>query len=150
MIEGEHVNVTSTPTGVGGISTLDVTALMGIFGSMLDRMERNILARLDENARGAAERWRLHDEQLARDRAAVIERFTAVEGHVERVDADMAAHHKAAHEEQLVRQARVRPVQTAAGFLWANWKTILLLVVALLAVLGFVGDTLNRIVGGLP
>ena len=146
----EHISVTSTPTGVGGTSVLDVTALIAIFGNMLDRTERNILARLDANSQGAAERWRLHDEQLARDRKAVIDRFTAHEDRINGIDAAMQEHHRLAHEEQIATDARVKPVKTVAEWVWANWRTVLLLVVAILAVLGFAGDTASRILNGLP
>jgi hypothetical protein len=143
----DEVSVTLTPVNSHGMSVMDVTSLVTMFGGMLSAMEGRILDRMRENSLAATDRWRLHDEQLTRDREAVIGRFTKIELRVEEVGVAVTAHHQAAHEDQLVADARIKPVKGAVAWIWRNRNSILLVVISVLAILGFLGDTLTGLLG---
>jgi hypothetical protein len=143
----EQVSVTSTPVGVGGMSILDVTGLVGMVGGMLSAMEGRILDRMRENSDAAKDRWALHDAQLTRDRESVIGRFLTVEGRIEDVNTAVTLHHQQAHDAAVATDARLKPIRTISGWLWANRKDLLLTVLFVLAVLGFMGDTLAGLLG---
>jgi hypothetical protein len=132
------------------MSVMDVTALVSMFGGMLSAMEGRILDRMRENSSAATDRWKLHDDQLARDREAVIGRFVKVENRVEEVNVSVTAHHRQAHERDLVTQARVKPIKTLTGWVWANRNSLLLVGIGLLTILASLGDTLQRLVGAHP
>ncbi len=119
---------------VGQMSAADVTALVTLFSGMLNQMEARIIARLDQNSLGAAERWTVHEKE-----------HTALEAKLDahlKKSAEVWAHYR---DEELVEQARIAPIKTGAAWLWTNWRTILLLIVAGIAVLGFSGETLDRV-----
>ena len=146
----DQVSVTSTPIGVGGMATLDVTGLVGMLSGMLGAMEGRILERMRENSEAARDRWALHDAELERNRTAIVSRFRAVEGRIEEVNVAVTLHHEAAHDQRIAADARIKPIRTVSGWLWANRKDLLLLALAILAVLGFMGDTLSGLLGNHP
>ncbi len=131
---------------VGQMSASDVTALITVFQAMLDRSEQRIIARLDSNAQGAAERWAVH----AKEHGAIEARMSKHEGDFESFRLKAIAFYDKYHESEIAEQARIAPVRDAASWLWGNWRTLLLFAVALLAVLSFVGDSLGHLLGIQP
>ncbi len=123
------------------ITSSDVTALVSLFNTMLVAMEARIIARLDQNALGAAERWSLHEREHAAHEKAYAELEARLDEHI-RKSTEIWAH---VREEELREDARIEPIKNGAAWLWANWRTLLLLIVAGIAILGFSGETLDRV-----
>ena len=101
------------PTNGGYMSAADVTGVLSLIDVRLGRMEDRILARLDLNSAGAAERWAKHDADLATNTKRISDRFMKIES---ALDADIAllnAHLAAEHDAALVMQARMKPVRMA-------------------------------------
>jgi hypothetical protein len=73
-------------------------------------------------------------------RVALTGRFEAIERRMGALEDSVAAHHKAAHDDRVASDARIKPIRTLAQRLAANWKSLGL--VALVAT-----DVLSRIFG---
>jgi hypothetical protein len=129
------------------MSVVEVTGLINLFAGLLNTSTSLILGRLDENAKMASERWMKHDAELARNRDAIVARFEKIEGVLDKDVKTLDEHLSKAHDDQVALDARVRPVMTLAGAVQRNWKTILLFIVAVLAILGFSVETFQRILG---
>lgn len=126
---------------VGQMSAADVTALITVFQNMLDRSERRIIERLDQNSAGASERWALHE----REHGAIDTRMAQGEAILTEHIAKSMAFYEKYHAEEIREAARLEPFKLSLAWVWANWRTILLLIVALVAILGFSGETLDRL-----
>lgn len=126
---------------VGSMTAGDVTALITVFQAMLDRSERRIIERLDQNSAGASERWTLHEKE----HGAIDTRMAQGEAILTEHIAKSMAFYEKYHAEEIAEEARLQPFKLSVQWLWANWRTILLLMVALVAILGFSGETLDRL-----
>jgi hypothetical protein len=132
--------VSDDPQPTGNVLTAtDVTALVSLMSGMLDRMESRIIARLDDNSRGASERWAKHDAELATSTARVVKRFEGLEVELLTVSNCLKGHLDKEHDEDLVSDARVRPVKSLGRWLATNWKDILISLLGVLVLLGVLG-----------
>lgn len=134
--------------GAGSMTVSEVTGLVGLFNESLLAMEGRLVSKMDDSSRRAAERWVKHDldsERLLKD---IEHRFDTIEKALR--DHVLIAEKRWAedHDEELVLQARIKPVTSFATYIARNWRTILLIIVSLLAILGFSSDTLTRVLGG--
>lgn len=125
--------------GKSSLSGADMLALLTRIDDMLGKMEQRIMDRLTENSQGAAERWRKHDEELARNTKRVVDRFEIIEKDLLAVSTCLNAHLDKEHDEEVATQARVKPVKSVAAWLVLNWKSILLALLALAGIFGWMG-----------
>jgi len=130
-----------------GLTSSDVIGLVTVFERMLLAMENRLVAKMEENTQGAKDRWGLHDRDSERVLRDIADKFLAIEQSIELVEQALNLHLKQEADEDLQTQARVRPVLTLFQYLAKNWRTILLLIVSMLAILGFSGETLNKLLG---
>ena len=136
--------------GDQSLTGAETATLLTLIDARLARMEDRIIARLDLNAAGAAERWRLHDEQSDLAVETITAKFVALG---ERLDAHVVvanAHFARQHDDDLVMQARVRPVRIGAAWAASHWKDIAILAVAVLGLFAVTADILSRYLGGPP
>jgi len=126
----------------------EVATLVSLFQTMLDRTERNILDRLDENSRGANARWTKHDEELDRNREAIAGKFLAMEKRLDDHLVIANAHFTREHDDDLVMQARVRPVQIGVAWAANHWKDIVILSVGVVGLFAVAADIASRYLGG--
>lgn len=117
-----------------------VTTLIQSFGQMMADMERRITERINENAAASRERWTRWEADFCEYRNETNRRIELLEVRVE-------THLDTVDREHLVWDARFGPVRNAARFVARNWRTILLLLFALLGVLGMAQGTLGWLVG---
>lgn len=133
---------TPPPTLNGSVG--DAAALIAAVATLVSGSTATIMARLEENSRGATERWRLHDEELGRNRTAITAKFEKIERELEaeikRVEQALEAHLVVAnvhfqreHDDDLVLRARIQPVKSGVAWLIANWKTVALFVALLVS-----------------
>jgi anti-sigma-K factor RskA len=137
----------SSDSASGSMSVAEVTGLISIFAGMLNTMQANIIGRLDDNSRAASERWARHDQDLDRNREAVVTRFLKVEGSLETQGKVLSNHLERQHDADVRLKARVQPIRTILGLTVKNWRTILLFIFAVLAVAAAAPDALHRILG---
>jgi hypothetical protein len=129
---------------------VEVTSLVNLFNTMLVAMEGRISAKIEATARAADERWRLHDQELERNRTTVVERFVKLETALGLLRKDVDEHHAREHDEDIAMEARVKPVKSAMGWLWSHWRDLVLLGIGLIAFLTFALDWLTHIFGHSP
>lgn len=127
----------------GTMSVTEVTGLVQLFNNSLLAMEGRLIAKMDENSRRASERWAKHDLELEANTKRIVARFEKVEASITLIEKSLKEHLDKEHDDELVVQARVKPITTVAGYIAKNWRTILLLIVSVLAILGFSGETLQ-------
>lgn len=132
---------------ISSLSGADVTALVTLFSNMLHAMEGRLIAKMDDNSRLAIERWAKHDLDSERIQNAWTEKFIGLEKRLDDHLVIANAHFTKERDEDLVSEARVKPVLTAVQYLAKNWRTILLVIVSIIAILGFSGETLNKLLG---
>ena len=151
------------PPVVNGNPVVEASGLIAAVAALIASSTATIMARLDALERGETTRWRLHDEELERNRATITAKFEKVENElaaeIVRVEKALEAHLVLAnihfareHDDDLVMQGRVRPLKTGIAWIGANYKNAL---IALFAVLGFllgfaaiVADLASRYLGG--
>jgi len=129
-LEPEHstttVTTVSTPPVVGGNGTgvAEAANLIAAVATLVSGSTSTIMARLDENSRGATERWRQHDAELERNREAITAKFIKLEKALDDHIVIASVHFARQHDDDLVMRARVQPVRTAGAWIVANWKTV--------------------------
>ena len=136
--------------GDQSLTGAETATLLTLIDARLARMEDRIIARLDLNAAGAAERWRLHDEQSDLAVETITAKFVALG---ERLDAHMVvanAHFARQHDDDIAMDARVRPVRIGVAWAASHWKDIAILAVAVLGLFAVTADILSRYLGGPP
>jgi hypothetical protein len=136
-----------TVNGPAGMSATEMTGLVGLFNSQLSLMETRIMARLDLNAEAARHRWETHDKELAENTRRVVERFEKLEANLTTVAEAVRVHHEEEHDERVRNDARVRPVKGFFGWLWRNWRDLVLLAIGLLALAAAFGEWFGRFAG---
>lgn len=140
----------------GSMSVTEVTGLIQLFNNQLLAMEGRLSAKMDDNSRLASERWTKHDQDSERVLADIEKRFTKLEAELCEQTSVLAAEFKAhtqeaesrwkkERDEEIRLDARLTPVKGVIAYVRRNWKTILLLVVSVLAILGFSVNTLEEI-----
>lgn len=143
----------------GQLSVSDVMGLVRLFNDSLLAMETRLGAKMDDNSRAASDRWTKHDRDNERVLADIEKRFAKMEAEfckqTASIAGDLKAHVAVAqerwdkeHDEELILDARLTPVKGAFAYLRRNWKTILLVIVSILAVLGFSVSTFQNILSG--
>lgn len=146
----EPVSIAPERTAIPIAMTIsDVTGILHLFEQMLLAMESRLVAKMDSNSRAATERWAMHDRDLEVNTKRVIERFEKLEKWIGTLDSALQAHLDKEHDEELVLDARVKPVKTLAQYTSKNWKTILLVAIAVFGALGFAGENLQTLLHGL-
>ena len=138
------------PAVVNGNTVVEATGLIAAVATLVSSSTATIMARLDAIERGEMDRWRQHDEELARNRLAIAAKFLTVE---ERLDAHMVvanAHFGRQHDDDIAMDARVRPVRIAVAWAASHWKDLAILAVAVLGLFAVTADILSRYLGGPP
>jgi len=151
------------PPVVNGNPVVEASSLIAAVAALIAGSTATIMARLDALERSETTRWRLHDEELERNRATITAKFEKIEtelaAEIVRVEKALEAHLVLAnihfareHDDDLVMQGRVRPLKAGIAWIGANYKNAL---IALFAVLGFllgfaaiVADLASRYLGG--
>jgi hypothetical protein len=129
------------------LTSAEITGLIGLFQTMLDRTERNILDRLDDNSRGAAARWAKHDEELATNTRRVVERFEKVEAAIVTTTEALRAHLDREHDEHVRMDARLSPIRGSVAWLWDQRRDIVILLIGLGVLATFVVEAFGRVLG---
>ena len=133
----------AVPSHPVALTASEITGLVGLFQTMLDRTEARIIGRLDANASGAAERWAKHDAEALEERTRTVARFESVES-------DVRTHLKQAHDRDIIARERLRTITGPVSWLWAHWRDVVLLLIGLIALGTFVVESANRWLGGHP
>ena len=133
-----------------GNNVADAAALIAAVATLVAGSTQTIMARLDENSRGASERWRLHDEELARNRETITAKFLKIESALDAHIVIANQHFGREHDDDLVMQARVRPVRLGVAWMARHWKDLAILAVAVLGLFAVTADILSRYLGGPP
>jgi len=131
-----------------GNNVADAAALIAAVATLVAGSTQTIMARLDENSRGASERWRLHDEELARNRETITAKFLKIESALDAHIVIANQHFAREHDDDLVMQARVRPVRLGVAWMASHWKDIAILLVGILGFLAVAADLASRYLGG--
>ena len=123
-----------------------ILGLLNVFERMLLAMEARLVAKMDDNARAASERWARHDEdhrtrdKISDDRFMMIERN--LQDHLDK----SRTYIQARHDAEVRADARVKPVLTVAQYIVKNWRSIALLVLVALVILGYVSGDVRQLV----
>lgn len=132
--------------GDGNWSPRDVLGIIDTFDRMLLAMEARLVAKIDESTRQAAERWVSHDTESTRYRTDANNRFERIEQSLLTVEKTLRAHLEKERDEDLVIDARIRPLKAVGIYIFRNWRTILLVMLTLLALFGLSEETIRRVV----
>ena len=125
----------------------EITALIGLFQGMLDRTERNILDRLDENSRGATMRWTKHDDELAANTRRITVRFEKVENAIDVTTKALEAHLDREHDEDIRMDARIRPIRGSIAWVWQQRRDIVIVLIGLGVFATFLVEAFGRALG---
>lgn len=129
LVSDEGVPELETRRAFAGeqVASVDAIAvLIQSFATMIGKMEDRITGRITENAEASKERWQRWEAEFKAYQATNDHRVALVEGQIR----DYLARE---HDDDVRNDARVRPVKTLAGWVWGNWRDIVLLAIALIA-----------------
>ena len=119
--------------------TLDaVTTLVHSFGMMVTAMEARITTQIQNNAVASKERWGRWETEFKEYR-------TATDRRIEILEVRLDGHLRKEEREDLIIDARIRPLRTTAGLLAAHWRTLAIVVLSIAALAGVGVDLLQRI-----
>jgi ferric-dicitrate binding protein FerR (iron transport regulator) len=121
------------PRDDGSMSARDVTSLVTLFVTMLASTKAEIIAAMDANSHRAAERWQTHE----REHASTLGRLADLER-------ELHAHLDKEERDDLIMDARIRPLRTLGHRAVLHWRDIVIFLFALLALLG-VGTDLSGV-----
>lgn len=123
-------------------------AWVAAIAALIAGSTQTIVSRIDAMERSENDRWRLHDEELERNRTTVTSKFLKIE-------AQLDAHIKIAndrwakeHDDDVRMDARVRPVQIGVAWAVNHWKDIVILLVGIVGLLAIAADVVSRYLGG--
>lgn len=133
------------PSNGSGLTGADMLALVAHITGLLSEMEGRIMDRLSDNASGAEARWVKHDLASERTIGGIREEIAVLRADFVEHLRVANAHFTKDRDEDLIADARVKPVKTILGWAIANWKNIALLVIAVLTALGILGGELRAI-----
>lgn len=119
-----------------GITGADMLALVAHITELLAASERRIIDRLNENANGAEKRWAKHDAEAVKQLGAIREEIGVLRADFNSHLTVANVHFAREHDDDLVAQARIKPIKMSAAYAAKNWRTIALWVVLLLTMLG--------------
>ena len=149
-VDEQDPNLLPLVTGNGRtLATADITALIGLINGMLASMEGRIMDRLSKNATSDEARWEKHDLVSERTIGAIREEIGVLRADFKAHLTVANAHFAKEHDDQLVLDARVRPVKTTVQWLVGNWPKVLALLFGILGFLALLGDWAERYLGGI-
>jgi hypothetical protein len=157
--EPEATTTTVTTTTGPTSSVADAASLIAAVATLVAGSTATIITRLDALERGETTRWRLHDEELERNRKTITTKFEKIENElaaeIVRVEKALEAHLVVANahfarerDEDLVMDGRVRPIRTGVAWLVANYKNIVILLIGILGFIAVAADIAARYLGG--
>lgn len=120
----------------GSMSARDVTSLVTLFVTMLASSKGEIIGAMEANSAKAAERWQQHDKVHHDERKSLEDLQKTLDDHM----AIAQARWDKERDEDLIMKGRIQPVRTVGYLLSHNWRTILLIVLGILALLGISED----------
>jgi len=129
------------------LTATDVLNLVSLFDKSLERMENRLIAKMDENSQGAAARWKRHDDELAANTKRIVERFEKLERALDDHIQVANAHWSKDEREEIANEARIRPIKGLAGWLWRNWRDLLIIAIGLMAFAAAWGEWFGRLIG---
>ena len=128
----------------GGMSIADVTGILHLFEQMLLSMEARIVRKFEESAKLSDSQWAKHDAEADRTLKRMDDRFVKIEQQLLTVDTALESHLVREREEDIIMDARVKPVKNAFTWVAIHWRDIVLLLVALLGFAALTADWLSR------
>jgi hypothetical protein len=130
-----HQNGGSRPT-----ASLDaITTLIHSFALMIQGVEQRITERISANADASKDRWERWETDFRDYRKGIEKRLTLLE-------ASVHDHAEEARQAKIAREAKIRPIRALGLFLVLHWRDILILLIGILALMGFTEATLERFV----
>lgn len=136
-MEEDAIPVVSTPPSW---TAGDVLGVVSVFERMLASMEHRLIDKFEDGSRNANERWVQHE----RDRVGLDSRFEKLETRLHDIETTLTEHLVHEREEDLIIQARVRPVKNGFAWLWLHWRDVALLGLAIAALATLIAERLSR------
>jgi hypothetical protein len=128
------------------LTATDVLNLVSLFDKSLERMENRLIAKMDENSQGAAARWKRHDEELTANTKRIVERFEKLEKALDEHIQVANLHWAKDEREEIANEARIKPIKGIAGWLWRNWRDLLIIAIGLMAFAAAWGEWFGRLI----
>lgn len=130
------------------LSARDVTSLVQLFNVMLNAMEGRIVRKIDDYAHSESRRWEEHAADVQRLTESWTTRAIAIETTIADLERRLDDHLDKEHDEEVRADARIRPVKTVAEWFVFHWRDLVILGIGIIALLGFLGDTLSHLLTG--
>jgi hypothetical protein len=132
------------------LTAAEITGLIGLFQTMLDKTEGRILDAMADNSERATERWAKHDRELEANTRRVAERFAAVDARLQATVGTLQELLDREHDDDVRMDARIRPIRGSLAWLWGHWRDIVLLIIGLIAMGTFLVESFGRVLGPHP
>jgi hypothetical protein len=129
------------------LTASEITGLIGLFQTMLDKTEGRILDAMAGNSERATERWAKHDAELERNTKRVTDRFAQIDARLQTTVDTLQAHLDREHDDDIRMDARIRPIRGSLAWLWAHWRDVVLLMIGLIALGTFAVEAFGRVLG---
>jgi len=126
------------------LTVVETTGLLALLHTMLGDMERRLVERLEANALGATDRWKLHEEAESREHKSLLDMILVVQRDLDSHLLVANAHFQREQKSDIAMDARVRPLR----WVLVNRRDILILLFGLLGFFAVAADLAARYLGG--
>ena len=126
------------------LTVVETTGLLALLHTMLGEMERRLVERLEANALGATDRWKLHEEAESREHKSLLDMILVVQRDLDSHLLVANAHFQREQKSDIAMDARVRPLR----WVLVNRRDILILLFGLLGFFAVAADLAARYLGG--
>ena len=126
------------------LTVVETTSLLALLHTMLGEMERRLVERLEANALGAFDRWKLHEEAEQREHKSLLDMILVVQRDLDSHLLVANAHFDREQKSDIAMDARVRPLR----WVLVNRRDILILLFGLLGFFAVAADLAARYLGG--
>ena len=122
----------------GGVNIDAIATLVHSFAAMVSAMKQDILREMASNSEASKERWTRWERDFETYR-------NLTDGRISILEASVHEHHVKEERREITRQAQVRPIRGAVGWLWDHWRDVVLLAIGIFAAATFAADFVARI-----
>lgn len=145
----DPVELTVSQTGQPQpVASLDaITTLIHSFASMMSSMEKRLADQISHNAGASKERWERWEREFEKYQRDTGRRIELLEEQHSIQQNRVDALYKEKEHDEIVWDSRLGPVKRAGIWLGRHARDIIIVILGILAVLGFSTEAIQRIMG---
>ncbi len=124
-----------------------IITLIHSFSAMVQGVKNDLLREMAANAQASRERWDRWERDFAKYQRDTDRRIELLEEQTKAIHGRLDSMDREKERGELVWDSRVAPLKKGGIWLGAHYRDLLLVILGILAILGFSTETIQRIIG---